>query len=700
MRKLYLFIAVALMSLTTAMAQNPVQEKLEAKAASAKKATTKYVLKSAAQSNYTLSKSFNLEGLKNTKPADASAAAAKGARAAAATSTLPANRKYMGAYSTDEYAAADKGHGADIFGYDGELTIGAFMPIDYLTKYVGGKIVGMRFALANPTNVYRVSVYTVSVVGDKLQISEQPALNKLYTKAATAGWNTVLFDKSLVIDNTSAAGYIVTFSYEHSSDITAPAGKALSFVENGDFLNELCFYGPFYEDEQQNPIEGWYIPGFESSLGNLSVQAIVEKDAFDCKDVQMQNMLIEKDWIKSGEVLNYAVLLNNFGTQTINNLVIGTFIDDNEVEENTLTNVTSEGMACTGTVAIGESLSAGEHTLKIRVKEIDGVKYNENDEIYSDDWISYRFFKYNNSVARQKTLMEQFTSQYCGNCPDATTYLKNFTNGRNDIAWVSIHGDMSSGTDQFTVNAGDQIMIMENMTFFPSASFNRTVINGSMVQGINRGEQGPEYYNQYYGTFVDFSLSNSPALATVNITGSYDEATRKLNVTVSGDAAEPEVLKQLSYGVTVYLTESGIVARQGNSSGVWVTDYVHDHVLRMPLSDVFGDAVDYSTGKYSKTYTATLSEEYNAENMEIVAFVAPRVRNINDFNPYNLWVTNANTLSVKSISTGINGVSANDAEAVEVARYNAAGQVISAPQKGLNIIKLSNGKTMKVIVKE
>lgn len=46
-------------------------------------------------------------------------------------------------------------------------------------------------------------------------------------------------------------------------------------------------------------------------------------------------------------------------------------------------------------------------------------------------------------------------------------------------------------------------------------------------------------------------------------------------------------------------------------------------------------------------------------------------------------------------STGINGIS--NADATVVARYAADGTRLSAPQKGLNIVKLSNGKTMKYI---
>lgn len=46
-------------------------------------------------------------------------------------------------------------------------------------------------------------------------------------------------------------------------------------------------------------------------------------------------------------------------------------------------------------------------------------------------------------------------------------------------------------------------------------------------------------------------------------------------------------------------------------------------------------------------------------------------------------------------STGINSIS--NADATVVARYAADGTRLSAPQKGLNIVKLSNGKTVKYI---
>ena len=58
--------------------------------------------------------------------------------------------------------------------------------------------------------------------------------------------------------------------------------------------------------------------------------------------------------------------------------------------------------------------------------------------------------------------------------------------------------------------------------------------------------------------------------------------------------------------------------------------------------------------------------------------------------------TSATVKFVCADPTGINGV-ADNANAAVVARYAADGSRLSAPQKGLNIVKLSNGKTIKYI---
>lgn len=53
----------------------------------------------------------------------------------------------------------------------------------------------------------------------------------------------------------------------------------------------------------------------------------------------------------------------------------------------------------------------------------------------------------------------------------------------------------------------------------------------------------------------------------------------------------------------------------------------------------------------------------------------------------------------KNVSTGIAANKWNSVELREVARFSADGKRISAPQKGINIIRMSDGSTRKVVVK-
>ena len=52
----------------------------------------------------------------------------------------------------------------------------------------------------------------------------------------------------------------------------------------------------------------------------------------------------------------------------------------------------------------------------------------------------------------------------------------------------------------------------------------------------------------------------------------------------------------------------------------------------------------------------------------------------------------------EGIPSGINGISIEN-NSVEKERYNLRGEKLSEPQKGVNIIRMTNGKTKKVIVK-
>ena len=63
-------------------------------------------------------------------------------------------------------------------------------------------------------------------------------------------------------------------------------------------------------------------------------------------------------------------------------------------------------------------------------------------------------------------------------------------------------------------------------------------------------------------------------------------------------------------------------------------------------------------------------------------------------------IVNAAERAVGTFGTGISVVDPSEKEVKEVARYTIDGVQLSAPAKGINIVKMSDGTTRKVVVKQ
>ena len=123
--------------------------------------------------------------------------------------------------------------------------------------------------------------------------------------------------------------------------------------------------------------------------------------------------------------------------------------------------------------------------------------------------------------------------------------------------------------------------------------------------------------------------------------------------------------------------------------------YTHNDVVRAQVGSYFG-----STG-YIPSIIA-INKEYKSA----IEFAKPAVNEIYKSNVICMMI-DANTGTVINVAkakitdfeSGIDAIDAADGNATETARYNAAGQIVTAPVKGLNIIRMSDGTIRKVIVK-
>ena len=157
--------------------------------------------------------------------------------------------------------------------------------------------------------------------------------------------------------------------------------------------------------------------------------------------------------------------------------------------------------------------------------------------------------------------------------------------------------------------------------------------------------------------------------------------------------------------LTVYLTQDSQKGDQTVGSSTQY-NYTNNDVLRMFVSGELGDAISWDGTSYEKNYEVTIPESISITKkkvMHVVAFISRPIKySDNTFTTSitDAWVTNANTCQIgESTTSGIKQGLVDVENVHEVARYSLDGIQLSAPVKGVNIVKYSNGKTAKVVVK-
>ena len=314
--------------------------------------------------------------------------------------------------------------------------------------------------------------------------------------------------------------------------------------------------------------------------------------------------------------------------------------------------------------------------------------------------ITTTFTAYLESKPRQKQLIEHITSWTCTYCHYGYKLLREMEKQYDDIAWVSIHGNLDSRQDPYYFSTCDAIMSMLNTGGFPSAAFNRTFIPGlaegaELAYGL--GYDTDTYLKEIVSMIREYidETNIDPSFVALDIEQSYDADSRKLDITVKGTGAADAAAILEGSAITIYLTEEGLKGRQ-YSNGSWQNNFVHNNVLRAVLTNVYGDPIKWDGDNFEYTTSFSIPDDYKEENLSITAFVAPQVTSSTDI--YHMAVNNCEKVAVNTSTTsGIQQI--DGAKVLENEIYNVDGQRITTPQKGINLIKMTDGSFRKVVVK-
>lgn len=581
-----------------------------------------------------------------------------------------------------------------------------------LAKYKGAKIIGARYlingSLGSSANV---ELYTIENNNPTLYTSTAASSQKVSTQDQTTGefdqqWNEVTFDKALDVNDVTT-GLVVGYTYTQKS--TQSGGK---YTEDcyplaaGQGSAGILAYGDLGQGT------GWYTV---SNQYVLCVQLIVEREGGFPDDLAIAQVATNP-MLKPDEKLPFEFYVNNSGSKACTNASFDVLIDNNPVAELTLP---QDGSIGDEYVKLGANLDLsdfnlenGAHVLGVKVKKVNGEDPSGDT---SDDAAAAQFRIYTETTTRQYNLVEQFTSTSCVYCPYGYDALRALAKSRKDVAWVAIHGDLDTSNPDPYTNSNAEPLIGYSTSGYPSANFNRFNLGGDQL-ATNIATEDTDGFATQMGNLLDQEDEIAPSVVslqmetnlTVGDNPNLKDAT--LNITIKGKGVKDagKILEGATLGL--YVTENGVKSKQYSPNG-WLGTYNHENVLRVIGTQApWGDAITWNGDNFEMTYEVTIPKKQynyneNKNTLNAVAFVSlPFVVTVDGKNYYNadlnnVWVNQCQFLELPAgAATAIKGVETSE-NATVVARYAADGSEVSAPVKGINILKLSDGTTRKVIVK-
>lgn len=227
------------------------------------------------------------------------------------------------------------------------------------------------------------------------------------------------------------------------------------------------------------------------------------------------------------------------------------------------------------------------------------VGFASCDEVKEDE----RFSMADGINPERKVLVEEFTGQYCPNCPlghEALDGIKKMY-GENAVV-VSIHaGDMASDFEGYGLKTpeGDTYAAAYGVQQYPSAVINR---NTSALSDRSLW-QGSVLMGGLMAPSVSIDLKAEISGGELKITS--DLAARS---------------SEVSGSYQVWITEDNIDTFQQDGDNV-LPSYIHNHVYRASVNGVGGESVKIPTSATSLTHTIKLNSLWNTSNLNVVAFV-------------------------------------------------------------------------------
>lgn len=576
------------------------------------------------------------------------------------------------------------------------------MAIYVPSTYAGKQVTSFSFYLYDPSVLTNVKGWVSTSLPSSVDNADF-VQNVTSPLAYSSGANEITLDTPVTIPS---GGCYVGYSFTVTS-VSTQAGYYPILTSEDDDID-----GGMYLRTSTN-LTSWYnMYGY--GYGNLCITVGITGEFSD-------NGATVSDFAtayaaKSTETTASATLTNTGSENitsvayTITDVATGSVSDETTY---TLPSALATQESATITFPLVGAETTGSTTKAITITKVNGVENGDLAAATAEGTLVTL-----SRISDRKVVEEEFTATGCGYCTRGIAGMEALEATRSD-KWIglALHCIGVNYYDPMYVDDFDDVLAMASG--YPSATINRTSIidpyfgSGSNMLGI---------YDD-----VD-AAAEIPAIAELGLTATWgDEAMTTINVStdVTFLMSSTDAPYALGYvlvadgltGTSSYWTQTNyytgatgaddepyIYAWTQESQYVTGVEYNHvaivgQDVLTGISGSISAPIVEEETQNHTTYFdisngvkSSSTSDELiqDKSKLKVVALLV---------NSSTGEIMNAAEVAISGGTNGISSVSASDENATEVARYTIDGAKVNAPVKGLNIVKLSNGKSVKVVVK-
>ena len=520
-----------------------------------------------------------------------------------------------------------------------------------------------------------------------------------------------------------AEGALVGYSYDGKSSDRSIVMAGTSSEAAG------CFFQYDYEGERT----------FESlsSIVGMSSSIQIGMDVSDCEanDATVATDPETTTLINTDQ--QYPFYVTNNSAKPITQITYHFTIDGEQQPEKTL-DLSSpiESMKTVSLPLTKKFEDEGVHTIELTVSKVNG-----NENVNSATSATYSVIALEKGADRVSVVEEQ-TGTWCGWCPrghvaldllnkqlgdKVVTLAGHYTNSESQVDPMNILGDNITSQAEAFADYGWVAMNLSSMLGgggFPGAMFDRLIAADPYV-GINtkKGKKGT--YEFGATALVKAIQEQIPSEADFSMTASWaDDKNTDIKVDLT-TTFNYDRYGSFPYGVAFVLSENGMTGK----GATWKQLNYYSKLAGVNGASDFNNpdmAAWFKGGSYvSTTYDNVVVQAWNPIGNaaivdksqtdiikgEAIPFSATLKVNSDLIQNYDNLTLSALLVNLKSYAVvnaakvvlgkcaaGIEDVN-SEANNNVVSRYNVNGMRVNGAQKGLNIVKLANGKVVKMAVK-